>query len=130
MPAHAATAPKLIAPILTPPETAARMALLTELQAALTGLGVRCVLARRHRLVLRYTDKPLPPSGLTDPTLHVFTLCGTQIISTDGIAYRLNSDEELAATDDPPAAAAALIRLQQPADQLITNSATPVTPPT
>ena len=53
------------------------MTLLTELQAALSGLGIQCVLARRHRLVLRYTENPVPPSGRTDPTLHVFAPAGT-----------------------------------------------------
>lgn len=126
MPAQAPAAPAAPrAPILTPPEAAARMELLTELQAALTGLGVQCVLARGHRLVLRYADSPVPPSGLTNPTLHVFTPGGTRTITTDGAAYRLSTGQELPADD--PASAAALICLRQPAG---TGPAAPLTPAT
>jgi len=89
------------------------MTLLTELQAALSGLGIQCVLARRHRLVLRYTENPVSPSGLTDPTLHVFAPAGTRIVSTDGITYRLDTGLQFPVLD--PAAAAASICPQQPA---------------
>jgi hypothetical protein len=55
-------------PILDDAEVAKRTLLLGELYAALAALGVRCVLARRHRLVLRYNDTPpLAESGPTDP---------------------------------------------------------------
>ena len=127
MPAQAPTAPATPgSTILTPRYAAARMALLAELQTALTGLGVQCVLARRHRLVLRYTDKPVSPSGLTDPTLHVFALGGTHTVSTDGTTYRPSAGEEIPA-DDPPAVAAALICIWQPADQ---PDKAPTPPPT
>jgi hypothetical protein len=96
-------------PILDNDEVANRTLLLTELRAALAEFGVRCVLARRHRLVLRYGEKaPLEPSGLTDPTLHVVTPDGTRVASTDGAVYRLDTGQEFAASD--PAAAATMIR--------------------
>jgi hypothetical protein len=96
------------APILDDSEAASRTLLLAELQAALTGLGVRCVLARRQRLVLRYSDKaPLEPSGPTDPTLHVFAPDGTRVASMDGTVYRLGSGQEFPASD--PATAATMI---------------------
>jgi hypothetical protein len=114
MPAQAPGAPAVPrAPILTPSEALARRGLLTELQAALTVLGVQCVLARRHRLVLRYADGPVSPSGPTDPTLHVFAPCGTFTVSTNGATYRLRTGQELPA-DDAAAAASALIGLQHP----------------
>jgi hypothetical protein len=51
-------------PILDDAEVASRTVLLTDLRAALAGFGVRSVLVRRHRLVLRYGEKaPLEPSG-------------------------------------------------------------------
>ena len=48
-------------PILTEAEVARRMSLLAELQAALTAQGIRCVLARNHRLVLQYNRSPRCP---------------------------------------------------------------------
>jgi hypothetical protein len=108
-----AQAPATQAPILTPPDAAARMALLAELQATLTRLGIQCVLARHHRLVLRYAEGPVPPSGLTNPTLHVVAAGGTETITTDGATYRLSTGQELPADDS--VSAAALICLQQPA---------------
>jgi hypothetical protein len=113
------------APVLPPPEAATRIALLTELQAALTRLGVQSMLARRHRLVLRYADNPVPPSGPTNPTLHVFA-ASTLTVSTDSTTYRISTGQELPAGD--PAAAAALI-FQHPAGQHVTNPASrPATP--
>jgi hypothetical protein len=56
--------------------------LLTELRAALAEFGVRCVLVRRHRLVLRYGEKaPLEPSGPTDPMLHVFAPDDARVVT-------------------------------------------------
>lgn len=55
-------------PLLDEPEAARRVLLLAELKAALAEQGTRSVLARNHRLVLRYNDPPpLEPSGLTNP---------------------------------------------------------------
>lgn len=98
--------------ILEDSEVARRMLLLAGLQARLARLGVRSVLARRHRLVLRFNDPPpLAPSGPTEPTLHVFAPGGTQIATTDGNVYRLDSGLELPASD-PAAAAASIHHLQ------------------
>ncbi len=84
------------------------MLLLADLQAALAALGVRSVLARNHRLVLQYNVSPYRPSGLTDPTLHIFCPDGTGIASTDGTTYRLDIGQEYPASD--PAAAASVIQ--------------------
>jgi hypothetical protein len=55
-------------PILDDAEVARRKLLLAELQAALAGPGVRCILAGRQRLVLRYSEPPPhAPSGPADP---------------------------------------------------------------
>jgi hypothetical protein len=102
--ANAAAAP--CAPILDDAEADSRMMLLAQLQATLTGLGVRCVLARRHRLVLRYDDPPpLAPSGPISPTLHVFAPDGTRVVTTDGAVYRLDSGQEFPASAPDKAAA-------------------------
>jgi hypothetical protein len=85
------------------------MLALGELQAALSALGVRCVLARNHRLVLRYNRARSAPSGLTDPKLHILAPEGTRIATTDATAYRLDNGQEYSASD-PAAAAAALSR--------------------
>jgi hypothetical protein len=94
-------------PILSEAEADRRLLLLAELQAALAGLGVGCVLARNHRLVLRYNQGPCEPSGLTDPKLHVFLPDGTGIATTDGTDYRLADGGRYPASD--PVAAAAVI---------------------
>src|SRR6266699_17312 len=96
------------APILQEAEVARRMHLLAELQDALAALGVRSVLARNHRLVLRYNRVPSGPSGMTDPELRILAPAGTHIATTDGTTYRLASSQEYPAGD--PAAVAALIR--------------------
>jgi hypothetical protein len=83
------------------------MLLLAELQGVLSAEGVRCVLARTRRLVLRYNDGPCKPSGLTDPQLHVLTTGGTEIVTTDGTTYRLGGAEEFPVAD--PAAVVAVI---------------------
>jgi hypothetical protein len=98
--------------ILEDAEVAHRMLALAELRATLARLGVQSVLARRHRLVLRYNDPPpLAPSGPTEPTLHVFAPDRTHIATTDGNVYRLDSGLELPASD-PGAAAASIHHLQ------------------
>lgn len=92
-------------PILAESEVARRMALLTELQAALARLEIHCVLARNHRLVLQYNRNPCAPSGLTDPKLHIFGPDGTDIATTDGTTYRLASGPVYPASDVAAAAA-------------------------
>lgn len=100
--------------VLSDSEAGQRVMLLGELHAALDNLGVRCVLARNHRLVLRYNDPPpLLPSGPTDPTLHIFGQASTLIATTDGTVYRLDDGQEFPASD--PAAAATAIRRSQAA---------------
>lgn len=80
------------------------MLLLAELQAALKTLGVDGVLARNHKLVLRYVTGPFKPSGLTDPDLHIFTPDGTDTATTDGTMYRLASGGEYSVADPATAA--------------------------
>ena len=96
------------APILDEPEAQRRSLLLTELQDVLSALGVRSVRARRQRLVLRYNESPLAPSGPTGPTLHVFGPSGARIVSTDCNSYRLDDGQEFPVSD--PATVAAVIR--------------------
>jgi len=93
-------------PILAESDAARRMLLLAELQAALATLGVRCVLARNHRLVLQYSRSPCAPSGLTDPKLHIFGPDGSDIAVTDGITFSLVSGRQFPASDPAEAAAA------------------------
>jgi hypothetical protein len=95
-------------PILDDAEVARRVLLLIKLQTNLEALGVRCVLARNHRLVLRYNDSPLAPSGLTDPMLHIFAPDAKQVATTDGACYRLSAGQEFPVGD--PAVTAAAIR--------------------
>jgi hypothetical protein len=101
-------------PILAESEAGRRMLLLTELQAALAECQMRSVLARNHRLVLRYNQHPCAPSGLTNPQLHIFGADWTDTATTDGTIYRLASGPEYPAAD-PPAAAAAIQHDHQPA---------------
>jgi hypothetical protein len=93
-------------PILAKADAARRMLLLTELQAALATLGVSCVLARNHRLVLQVSRKPCAPSGLTDPKLHIFGPHSTVIAMTDGTTFSLASGQQYPASN--PAAAATI----------------------
>ena len=96
-------------PVLDGTEADRRAIVLVELQSALDGLGIRCVLARRHRLVLRYNDPPpLAPSGPVSPTLHIFAPGRTFTASTDGTVYWLDDDRRFPVGN--PAAAAAAIR--------------------
>ena len=87
------------------------MELLAALQTELEAAGVRCVLARTHRLVLRYNLAPLAPSGLTDPQLHIFTPGSKDTATTDGLVYRLASGREHPA-GDPSAAACEIARVR------------------
>ncbi len=101
--------PPLGPPIIDEPEAAHRLLLLGQLQAALKIRHVRSVLARNHRLVLRYNTSPCPPSGLTDPQLHIFAPNRTDITTTDGIAYLLASGSCYPAAN-PDEAAEAIAR--------------------
>jgi hypothetical protein len=96
------------APILTGTEADNRRLLLAELQRALSALGVDSVLARNHRLVLRYNLAPYEPSGPTDPQLHVFAPHGQCAVTTDEAVYRLPGGRECPVAD-PGAAAAAIM---------------------
>lgn len=99
--------PQDAAPILDDAEAGSRRELLAMLQAALADLGIASILARKHRLVLRYADGLAGPNGLTDPELHVLGPATIRVITTDGTAYQLGSTRECPAAD--PAAAATLI---------------------
>ena len=92
-------------PILDPAEAARRTFLLSELRSALEVLGICGVLARNHRLVLRYNDAPLEPSGLTDPELRLPALHGFSIITTDGSAYAFADGRRYPVGDLPAVAA-------------------------
>jgi hypothetical protein len=88
--------------------------ILAGLQAVLAESGIRCVLARRHRLVLRYNDSgPLEPSGFTDPALHFLAPDGTITATTDGAIYQISGGMQFPVGN--PAAAAAHIRGHEPA---------------
>jgi hypothetical protein len=97
--------------VLAEAEVSVRMLLLAELQAALAASAVRCVLARNHRLVLRSSEAPFEPSGLTDPSLYVLFDDRTRSATTDGTTYRLDNGEELP-VGDPVAVAALICRAQ------------------
>jgi hypothetical protein len=104
-----ATAPgaSLDSPVLDEPEADRQALMLAELQAALTALDVNTVLARRHRLVLRYSDPPpLAPSGPTSPTLHIFAPDGTRTATADGSVYQLDDGRTFPISDPATAAAA------------------------
>lgn len=97
------------ASILESDEVDRRMLLLAGLQDALHGLGVTCYLARHQRLVLRYAEGPLEPSGPTNPQLHIFLTGSPQSVTTDGACYRLGKREF--PVSDPAAAAGDMRRL-------------------
>ena len=102
--------------ILSEVEVASRMRRLAQLQTALEKAGVRCVLARKHRLVLRYNRGPGEPSGLTDPQLRLYCADRADIATTNGSFYRFASGYEFPVAD-PSAAAEAIVRrhfLQSP----------------
>jgi hypothetical protein len=100
-------------PVLATREASRRATLLADLQAALAAQGVRSVLARRHRLVLR-GGRTTPigarpePSGPTDPQLHILGPDATEIATTDGTTYHVASGTRYPAGG--PAAAATSIR--------------------
>ncbi len=82
------------APILHEGEVSRRMHLLAELRQALSATGVESVLARNHRLILRYSESPCAPSGLTDPTLHILGGGHEGIVTTNGAVYSLPGDRQ------------------------------------
>lgn len=122
-----ATAPgaSLASPVLDEPEADRQALMLAELQAALTALDVNTVLARRHRLVLRYSDPPpLAPSGPTSPSLHIFAPDGTRTAIADGSVYQLD-DGRTFPIGDPATAAAAICRPQPGPGQPAPRTGTP-----
>jgi hypothetical protein len=102
--------------VLASREARTRAVLLADLQSSLAALGVRSVLARRHRLVL-HGGRTTPigarpePSGPIDPELHILGPDATEIATTDGATYHVASGNKYPAAD--PAAAAISIRLDQ-----------------
>ena len=97
-------------PILSPDEADRRLRRLAQLQASLTGRGVRCLLARRHRLVLLSNGGGRSgPSGLTNPQLHIFLDDGTRVATTDGTRYLLDGSQR-SSGGDPLAAADHILR--------------------
>jgi hypothetical protein len=102
-------------PVLDEAEVDRRLMTLAELQAALNELGVRCVLARQQRLVLRYNEAPLARSGPTDPTLHVFTPDGIRVATTDGAGYKLEDIAQEFPAGDAATAAVMICRALDPA---------------
>lgn len=105
-------AARMMPEVLAETEAGRRVHLLAELQAAFDELGVRCVLARRHRLVLWFDQSPCPPSGLLSPQLHIFSGRG-DIATTDGEIYRLRSGGEYPAADPAAAAVSVLARCRE-----------------
>lgn len=94
-------------PILAKEEASRRAALLSDLHGALAAQGVNSTVVRRHRLVLEGAGTKCAPSGPADPQLHVFTPCGTSIVTTNGRTYLLSSGRACPA-DDPAQAARTL----------------------
>lgn len=101
-------------PVLDDAEAHRRLLLLAALKVSLADLGIASTLARKHRLVLRYTDGIAGPNGLTDPELHVFAPARIRVATTDGAVYRLGSVREYPAAD-PVAAATLISRELEPA---------------
>src|SRR5271169_2691391 len=88
----------MAAPILNDAEVGKRKLLLAELQAVLAGEGLSCIVAGRQRLVLRYSEQPpYAPSGPTDPALHI--LAPPDVVTTDGVSYRLRDGREFPVSD-------------------------------
>lgn len=112
MPQAPRSAPPPPSPVLPGAEVARRMALLADLQEALAARGVRSVLARTWRLVLRYDAGPWEPSGPTDPQLRILAPDGADIATTDGRDYYFASGRQCPA-GDPASAAMAGDRSQQ-----------------
>lgn len=101
------TAASIARPILDEPEVTRRVLLLAELQGALAAHGVRSLLVRNRRIVLRSAGTGLERSGPTDPQLHVYTADATEIVTTDGTLYEFSAGPAHPAAD-PQAAAASL----------------------
>jgi hypothetical protein len=93
-------------PVLEDAEAERRRLLLARLQSVFLELGIECMLARNHKLVLRYSDGAAGPNGLTDPALWVFLPSGTVTITTDGADYQLDDSREFPVADTSAAAAA------------------------
>ncbi len=83
--------------ILDETEAARRMRLLAALQGTLKQRQVRSILARNHRLFLRYNDGPGEPSGLTDPKLHVFGPQG-HVVTIKNSTYVLDGEKQFKST--------------------------------
>lgn len=98
-------------PILAREEATRRAALLADLQGALAALGIRSVLARRHRLVLSGGQTKCEPSGPTDPELHIFTSRGKDIATACGSAYLFASGGAHPVSDPAQAARYAIVRM-------------------
>lgn len=87
-------------------EVARRMRLLAALRETLERRQIRAVLARNHRLVLRYGEGSCGPSGLTDPELHVFGPERKHVVTIKDNAYVLDGGRQF---KSPPATAAAIV---------------------
>lgn len=106
-PAAPGTATGESRPVLDDAEAHRRLLALAALKASLADLGIASILARKHRLVLRYNDRITGSNGLTDPELHVLGPAQIDVATTNGTVYRLGGAREYSAAD--PTAAAALI---------------------
>lgn len=84
-----------------------RLALLAELRDALSAQGIGSVVARNHRIVLRFNASPYEPSGLTNPGLHILGGERIEAVTTDGAAYHLPGNRQCSVSD--PAGAALMI---------------------
>ena len=92
--------------VLDEAEVAKRRMLLTELQAVLATSGIRCVVAGRQRLVLRYSEPPPHAlSGPVDPALYVLSPA-ENVVTTECACYRLRDGREFPVTDRVAVAAA------------------------
>jgi len=89
--------------VLADREDCHRRTLLIMLQDALAALGVQSVVVGRRVLALR-ANEPWGPSRPTDPELHLLSVAIREVITTDGVVYRLSSGHALPA-DDPAGAA-------------------------
>jgi hypothetical protein len=91
-------------PILFEADVSQRMHLLAELRQALSANGVESVLARNHRLVLRYNEPSCAPSGLTDPTLHILGGDHAATVTTNGTVYSLPGGRQCSVSNPAQAA--------------------------
>lgn len=106
-------------PVLSDNDAALRMRLLAALHDALDGRGIQSLLARTHRLVLRYNESPCPPSGLTNPILHIFMPGGMVAVTTDGRWYVLPGSSRCNVSDPAAAADAVALAHRTAAEPLI-----------